>query len=74
MLTKYCAGGKIEKKEMGGACSGYGEGRGVYRDLVGKPEGRKPLGRPRRRWEYNINIELREVGMCMFGRNRAGSG
>jgi hypothetical protein len=36
---------------MGGACSAYGEGRGVYRVLVRKPEGKRPLGRPRRRWE-----------------------
>jgi hypothetical protein len=38
------------------------ERRGVYRVLVGKPEGKKPLGRPRRRWEDNIKIELQEVG------------
>ena len=48
---------------MGGACSAcMGEGIGVYRVLVGKPEGRRPLGRPRRRWEDNIRIDLREVG------------
>ena len=39
-----------------------GEGRGVYRVLVGKPEGKRPLGRPRRRWEDNIGMDLREVG------------
>jgi len=39
-----------------------GEGRGVYRVLVGKPEGKRPLGRPRRRWEYNIKMDLQEVG------------
>jgi hypothetical protein len=39
-----------------------GEGRGVYSVLVGKTEGRRPLGRPRRRWEDNISIDLREVG------------
>jgi hypothetical protein len=39
-----------------------GEGRGVYRVLVGKREGKRPLGRPRRRWEVNIKIELQEVG------------
>jgi hypothetical protein len=39
-----------------------GERRGAYRALVGKPEGRRPLGRPRRRWEVNINMDLREVG------------
>ena len=40
-----------------------GEGRGVYRVLVGKPEGKRPLGRPRRRWEDNIRMELQEVGV-----------
>ena len=39
-----------------------GEGRGVYRILVGKPEGKRPLGRPRRRWEDNIKMDLQEVG------------
>ena len=39
-----------------------GEGRDVYRVLMGKPEGRRPLGRPRRRWEDNIRMDLREVG------------
>jgi len=37
------------------------EGRGVHRVLVGKPEGERPLGRPRRRWEDNIKVDLREV-------------
>ena len=36
--------------------------RGVYRALVGKPEGRRPLGRPRRRWEDNIKMDLQDVG------------
>jgi hypothetical protein len=36
-------------------------GRGVYRVLVGRPEGKRPLGRPRRRWEDNIKIDLREI-------------
>jgi hypothetical protein len=39
-----------------------GERRGAYRVLVGKPEGRRPLERPRRRWEDNIKMDLREVG------------
>jgi hypothetical protein len=39
-----------------------GKGRGVYRVLVGKSEGRRPLWRPRRRWEDNIKMDLREVG------------
>jgi len=39
-----------------------GEGRGVYRVLVGKHEGKRPMGRPRRRWEDNIKMDLQEVG------------
>jgi hypothetical protein len=47
---------------MGGACSADGEQRGVYRVLVRKPEGKRSLGRPRRRWEDNIRMDLQEVG------------
>ena len=47
---------------MVGACSANGERRGVYRVLVGKPEGKRPLGRPRYRWEDNIKMNLQEVG------------
>ena len=39
-----------------------GERRGVYRVLVGKPEGKRPFGRPRRRWDDNIKMDLQEVG------------
>jgi hypothetical protein len=39
-----------------------GKGRGVYRVLVGKPEGKRPLGRPRGRWEDNIKMDLQEMG------------
>jgi hypothetical protein len=39
-----------------------GEGRGVHRVMVGKPEGKRPFGRPRRRWEDNIKMDLQEVG------------
>ena len=43
-----------------------GERRGVYRVLVGKPEGTRPLGRPRRSWEDSINVDLQQVGCgCM---------
>ena len=52
---------KIEKNEIGGACSTYGERRGVYRMFVGKPEGKRPLRRPKRRWENNIKMDLQEV-------------
>jgi hypothetical protein len=38
------------------------EGRGVYSVLVGEPEGKRPLGRPRRRWQDNIKMDLQEVG------------
>jgi hypothetical protein len=47
---------------MGGACSAVGEERGVCRVSVGKPEGKRPLGRPRRTWEDNIKVDLQEVG------------
>ena len=47
---------------------------GVYRVLVGKPEEKKPLGRPRRRWEDNIMLDLQEVGCGGYGLDRAGSG
>ena len=38
------------------------EGRGVHKVLVGKPDGKRPMGRPRRRWEDNIKMDLQEVG------------
>jgi hypothetical protein len=47
---------------VGGACSTNGERRNAYRILVGKPEGKRPLGRPRRRWVDNIKMDLREIG------------
>jgi hypothetical protein len=47
---------------MGGACSRYGEGRGVYRVLMGKPEGKRPLGRQSRRWDDSNKLDLQEVG------------
>ena len=49
--------------EIWEACSTYGgESRGVYRVLVGKYEGKRPLGRPRPRWEDNITMDFQEVG------------
>ena len=47
---------------MGGALARMRERRGVYRVLMGKPEGKRPLGRLGRRWEDNINMDLQEVG------------
>jgi hypothetical protein len=65
---------KREKNVMGGACSSYGEGRGVYTILVAKPEGKSPLGRPRHRWEDNIQMDLQEVVREGYGLDWAGSG
>jgi hypothetical protein len=47
---------------MGRACSTYEARRGAYRILVGRHDGRRPLGRPRRRWEDHTKMDLREVG------------
>jgi len=49
---------KSRRMRWAGHLARIGEGRGVYRVLVGKPEGRRPLGRPRRRWEGNIKMDL----------------
>jgi len=50
---------------MGGHVAGMGERRDVYSVFVGKPEGKRPLGRPRRGWEDNIKMDLQDVG-CGF--------
>jgi len=52
---------QIKKNEKGMALAFMGEKRGVYRDLVGKPEGKIPLGRPRCGWEDNIKMDLQAV-------------
>jgi hypothetical protein len=62
LLMNYCSSGQIVKNEMDAVCSTYGERKGVYRDLVGKPEGKRALGSPRRRRENNIKMDLQEVG------------
>jgi len=49
---------KSRRIKWAGHVARMGEGRGVYRVLVGKPEGKRPLGRPRRRWEDNIKIDI----------------
>ena len=56
------------RKRWAGHVARVGEGRGVHRFLVGKPEGRRPIGRPRRRWENNIKMDLQEVGCGGMGR------
>jgi len=53
---------KSRRMRWAGHVARMGEGRGVHRVLVGKPEGKRPMGRPRRRWEYNNMMDLREVG------------
>jgi hypothetical protein len=72
---------KMDLREVG--CGGYGldrsdsgdgEWRGVYRVLVGKPEGKRPLGGPRLRFEDNIKMDLRYVGCGGYGLDIAGSG
>jgi hypothetical protein len=49
---------KSRRMRWAGHVARMGEGRGVYRVLVGMPEGKRPLGRPRRRWENNIKMDL----------------
>jgi hypothetical protein len=52
---------------VGGTCGTHGEGRGTYRFLLGRPEGKRPLGRPRPRWEDSIKTDLRKIGI--YGAN-----
>jgi hypothetical protein len=54
---------KSRKMRWAGHVARMGEGRGAYRVLVGRTEGKRPLGRPRRRWEDNIKMDLREIGI-----------
>jgi hypothetical protein len=53
---------KSRRMRWAGHTARLGEKRGAYMILVGRPEGRRPLGRPRRRWEENIKMDLQEVG------------
>jgi hypothetical protein len=53
---------KARRMRWEGHVARMAEVRGAYNILVGKPEGRRPLGRPRRRWEDNIKMDLREIG------------
>ena len=73
LLTQYCSGDKIEKNEKGGACSECGGQERLYRILVGKPDGKRLLGRPRLRLEENIKMDLLEVG-CDNELDRTDSG
>jgi hypothetical protein len=53
----------MKEDEEDGTCSTHGQGRSVYRVFVWRPKGKRPLGRPRRRWEDNIKMDLRETGI-----------
>ena len=65
---------KSRRMRWEGHVARMGKRRGVYRVLMGKPEGKRPLGRPRRRWEDNIGMDLREVGRGGYGLDWAGPG
>jgi hypothetical protein len=56
---------KSRKMRWAGHVALMGEKRNVYMLLVGKPEGKRPLGRPRRRWIYNIKMDLLEIGLSV---------
>jgi hypothetical protein len=58
---------KSRRMRWAGHVARKGEDRGVHRVLVGKPEGKRPLGIPRRRWEDTIKMDLHEVGWGVFG-------
>jgi hypothetical protein len=54
---------KSRRKRWAGHVARMGESRGVYSVFVGRPEGKRPVGRPRGRWEDNIKMDLREIGI-----------
>jgi hypothetical protein len=54
---------KSRRIRWAGRVARMGEGRGAYRVLIGRPEGKRPLGRPRRKWEDNIKMDLGEIGI-----------
>ena len=62
MGTGSLPGGKARRMRWAGHVARMGDGRGVHKVLVGKPDGKRPVGRPRRRWEDNIKMDLQEVG------------
>jgi hypothetical protein len=64
---------KSRRMRLAGNVTCMGEGRNIYRVLVGKPEGKRPLERPRRRWEDGIKVDLREIGWGC-GMDSPGSG
>ena len=65
---------KSRRMRWAGHVTGVRERRGTYWVLVGKPEGKRPLGTPRHRWEDNIKMDLKKVGFGTHGLDRYGSG
>ena len=65
---------KLRRIRWAGHVAHMGEERGVYRVLVGKPEGKRPLGRPRCRWVDNIQMDLQELGCGYVDWPRTGTG
>jgi hypothetical protein len=61
-LYQYYSSDQTKKNEMGKACNTYGGEQRCIQGFRGEPEGRRPLGSPRRRWEDNIKMDFREVG------------
>ncbi|KAJ4433053.1 hypothetical protein ANN_15310 [Periplaneta americana] len=61
-LKANCKNIQSKRLRWAGHVARMGEYRNAYRVLVGRPEGKRPLGRPRRRWEDNIKMDLREMG------------
>jgi hypothetical protein len=53
----------VRRIKWAGHVARMGEGRGVYRVLVGRPQGKRPLGRPRHRWENSVRMDLGEIGI-----------
>jgi hypothetical protein len=64
---------KARRMRWAGHVACMGDVRGAYNILVGRPEGRRPLGRPRHRWEDNIKIDIREIGFWVCGLDSFGS-
>jgi hypothetical protein len=62
-LHSQYSSSNMKEDEVGGTCGTLGEGRGVYKVLVGKPEGKRPLGSPSCRWEDNIKLGFSEIGI-----------
>ena len=62
LLSNYNSDEEMKNKEMGEACGMHGEEERGYSVLVGKPDGKKPLGKPRGKWEDNIEMDLTAVG------------